>query len=49
MTSGEILEFVTSLPEEQMVDFDWRPSGQNVDDDMTCEPFKVAKIYLDDV
>lgn len=47
MNSDEIMEFVTSIPKEQMVDFDWRKEGERIEDNMISEPFEFAKIYLD--
>ncbi len=46
MTSKQILDFVTCVPKEEKLLFDWRLSGQDVTDKMVYEPFDVAGVYL---
>lgn len=46
MSLSEVFAFITSLPKEELVDFDWRSTEQKEDDDTIFEPFEVAKAYL---
>ncbi len=46
MSSSEILAFITSLPKEEMLDFDWRSTEQKGNNETIFEPFEVAKAYL---